>query len=129
VIPEPKSNQKMRRLYLKGFEENQEIFIKVVIKKSLVTASLLIRSSDDSWAIRKKPFDLSKEAEKIGYANFLERYFESNWMEFDAARKLKIKQTKASTKSNQDNFPVTPEDILKKIDESRKTNTDENKDQ
>lgn len=125
----PYPNQKMRPLYFKGTEDGQEMFIKVVIHKSVATVDMLIYSPDKSWTTRKKIFDLGKDDQHRDYSNFLERNFSSNYQEFDSARKqmLDASNDLEKPKETGEDSLGWRQEILKKITEFRKDNPDMDK--
>lgn len=130
------NTQPMRPFYLRGTENGLNSFMKVVITKSMATVDFIIRTSDNSWTIKQKVFDLSKDAEHKKYVTFLETNFESSFAEFDTARRQmnddeKNKPKEADTEPKPpDNDPVNwRQEILKKISEFRQNKPDENKDE
>ncbi len=113
----------MRPFYRKGTEDGTKIFAKVVITKSVATVDILMCSPDNTWTTKKKPYDLTKAEEKREYSNFLERNFSSSFKEFDTARKQMREQSGSSSKEIKSEPPVSPEDIVRMINESRNKKT------
>lgn len=118
----------MRPFYLKGTEDGKQIFAKVVITKSVATVDILMCSPDSTWTTKKKPYDLTKAEEKREYSIFLERYFNSSFREFDAARK-RMQEASKSNPQPEDTGKKSQEwrqEMLKQIRKFRKKRTDEN---